>query len=1620
MMEPLECRLLLASQYAITTTNLTIPDAGGYVSRTIAISGAPAGATVTGIDAYFKSVHTYGGDLVVDLNADSTGSLGNRNLWNREGGSADNPTRTVNGITTFNGLSVNRTWYLYAKDFVTGDTGYIDEWSIRVYYNDPVLSAPTINSPGSTTSPGSTLSTLTPQFTWNAVSGATGYGLYIRDMTTNTLVFNNNGGPKTGTSYNLPSGYLVNGHSYRWAMTTFNSAGEGAQGSYRYFQTPGATPGTPVTIGPGSTSSPGPVETDLTPTFTWNAAPNATGYELNLQNVDTGAFVLDELFINGGSTTSYTMPTNLPAGTRFVWDMRAFNGTTPSSYATNRYFQTQGVTPGTPVTIGPGTTTSSGPVESDLTPTFTWNVAANATRYELNLQNVDTGAFVLDELSINGGSTTSYTMPTSLPAGTRFVWDMRAFNGSTPSSYATNRYFQTQGATPSTPVTIGPGTTSSPGPVESDLTPSFTWNVAANATRYELNLQNVDTGAFVLDELSINGGSTTQYTMPSNLATGRYVWDMRAFNGGTPSGYATNRHFQIGTATLLPPPAMISPGNGNSPGQIISTVTPQFQWQAVSSADQYGLYISRLQSNGTYQLVFDSTALGITVSGSATSYTLPANVLQNGGQYRWNMNSHNAAGWGTYSPRLYFSFSTGSVPSAPASLTATATASNAISLSWNSVGGSSSYRLYRSTSPSGPWTFLNAPTTNSYADVGGSLSPQSNYYYQVTAVNAVGESPRSNTGIATTPAAGVLPTPTNLTASAIGTSIHLAWNNVLSQGNYIITRSQSATGPFFTIDIVPAGQNSYINLVASPSTPTITYYYRVHGLHGSVSSLSSNTANATITLATQQLPSIPSNLPAPTPLKWNGVAKVFEWDWETSLETGQPTWLPVTDLNAPLHRTDNDGNFWNEQTIILTHGLADKLDLGYSNTEFMSVFAMDFMQGRQAQGNLYNILAVDWHNNWNPGGSLSNKLSFMQSSLNGIQAAKPLADAFAQTPIDPQNLALIGHSNGAGFMGSFARELIAKRQQGKVASLTALDAPVATESYFEVVRAASVVDQIDNYYIPLNVTLALNEWLPTPSRNLGFGSPMPFFSNIANFELNRDIAAFGLDSSTPISGIAHSIVPVRFARTANAFSHWGFHKSGFVSGQASPWDNGFVWIENTSSPGSFGWTIPLTQAAAFLTGFGVHLGAHGVRFGAQVVASAWDEGVALVQDAATGINYVLNKATNTSGTVLRWFNDLAASPVLNSINLHIPADAQMLAFDLAVINEGNNDKLQVVIGDDIIGEIDLASQKQSSNQTVRLWVGDHAGETTTLHFYMPSAVSSSAEFTIGNIVFEKVILPMPGDANEDGTVNFADFVVLANNFGNETAWGPAAGDFNADGLVNFADFVVLANNFGQSAPLAAATSNSFTANVVVPSPAPTTTPTRAEILTATALEGEPLPDPVVTIEAPPRPTPEALTTTLPAPSAEPSVRRPVAISATTVLNVASVIVVPEATDLLSAVGVTPALRTLKIAAKTAAPLAVLPKNKDFAEGKDNKPTVRKVAVPIPSLTVAAPGPGSKAELNLRASPAASTPRLPVIHQQAARLPSLTIGTTWHGEHGAFSARKVIDEEQVVALNVSGG
>ena len=57
-----------------------------------------------------------------------------------------------------------------------------------------------------------------------------------------------------------------------------------------------------------------------------------------------------------------------------------------------------------------------------------------------------------------------------------------------------------------------------------------------------------------------------------------------------------------------------------------------------------------------------------------------------------------------------------------------------------------------------------------------------------------------------------------------------------------------------------------------------------------------------------------------------------------------------------------------------------------------------------------------------------------------------------------------------------------------------------------------------------------------------------------------------------------------------------------------------------------------------------------------------------------------------------------------------------------------------------------------------------------------------------------------GDINGNGTVDFADFLVLSSNFG--TTGGFQQGDLDANGEIDFADFLILSENFGEASEIA--------------------------------------------------------------------------------------------------------------------------------------------------------------------------------------------------------------------------
>lgn len=98
------------------------------------------------------------------------------------------------------------------------------------------------------------------------------------------------------------------------------------------------------------------------------------------------------------------------------------------------------------------------------------------------------------------------------------------------------------------------------------------------------------------------------------------------------------------------------------------------------------------------------------------------------------------------------------------------------------------------------------------------------------------------------------------------------------------------------------------------------------------------------------------------------------------------------------------------------------------------------------------------------------------------------------------------------------------------------------------------------------------------------------------------------------------------------------------------------------------------------------------------------------------------------------------------------------------------------------------------------------GSGSSYKIMLAHPVTSADRLTItisnaGITTFKRELDVLPGDANDDGVVNFADFVILSSHFGHTyvpPAW--SLGDFNGDNAVTSADFTTLAADFGKSLP----------------------------------------------------------------------------------------------------------------------------------------------------------------------------------------------------------------------------
>ncbi len=243
--------------------------------------------------------------------------------------------------------------------------------------------------------------------------------------------------------------------------------------------------------------------------------------------------------------------------------------------------------------------------------------------------------------------------------------------------------------------------------------------------------------------------------------------------------------------------------------QIISTVSdPVFSPAAGTYTSAQSVSISTATSGATIHYTVDNSVPTETSPIYTSPIAVSSSTTIRAGAWKTGMTPSNAA-----SAAYTINIPATTAPSAPQTLISTA-GDSSVSLSWlapSSTNGSPviGYKVYRSTT-SGAETLLTAGGCSSLGNVltciDSSLTNGNTYYYQVTALNSVGESIKSSETIAVpqatkiqgivsnfsnTPLAGVV---VQAGAGTTTTDASGFYTLLVSPGNYNITVNASAAG----------------------------------------------------------------------------------------------------------------------------------------------------------------------------------------------------------------------------------------------------------------------------------------------------------------------------------------------------------------------------------------------------------------------------------------------------------------------------------------------------------------------------------------------------------------------------------------------------------------------------------------------------------------------------------------------------------------------------------------------------------------------------------------------------------------------------------------------------------
>ena len=358
----------------------------------------------------------------------------------------------------------------------------------------------------------------------------------------------------------------------------------------------------------------------------------------------------------------------------------------------------------------------------------------------------------------------------------------------------------------------------------------LTWTAPAYYARFAVSRAQNSGASNVLQTSTISGNTwidcnPADYQNPTNNVNTNYytvsaIW-------GTGTSPASN---EVVMADNFIGGVYAYPGNNNV--TLLWNADPNKSNFTVLRSQTSGGPYTTLQSGITSSQYVDSTA----TNGTGYYYIVRDNYINSGGPT-------DIFGWDS----AEVAASPAAPVVAPTNLKLTVNASHQPVLDWTPPPYYNGFKIWRSTTPTGPFTGLTGttdrltnPTPLTYTDTSISNATGTKYYYAVS--TSWGSADSSQIG----PVSFQTGIPGSVVAAGTASSVDLTWTAISGATSYKVYRSLTAGGPYTTLVGSPSS-NSFSDTSAAAATG---YYYVVNAVFSGGTGPNSNEASGTRTGST--------------------------------------------------------------------------------------------------------------------------------------------------------------------------------------------------------------------------------------------------------------------------------------------------------------------------------------------------------------------------------------------------------------------------------------------------------------------------------------------------------------------------------------------------------------------------------------------------------------------------------------------------------------------------------------------------------------------------------------------------------------------------------------------------